>query len=351
MTVPSFQEDSQSVSQLVPPLPSRSAARPVNILVSESTGFSPQAAAALSQVGSLFLKDLDRAALLSSLDQTEVLWVRLRHQIDAAVMDAAPRLKIVATPTTGLNHIDLQAAERRNIRVLSLRGEVSFLKDIRATAEHTIALMLAALRHLPSAVQHVRKGGWDRERFLGRELYGKVAGIVGYGRLGRIVARYLQAFDMQVLAADPNVDRSTIEDGVTLVGVEELLGQADFVSLHVNHCQQTDKFFGRRQFALMKDGAWLFNTARGELVDEQALCEALESGRLGGAALDVLCDERSAGMGDHPLVEYAQRHDNLLITPHIGGNTFESREKTELFLADRLSSLLQQGYEIDCRSP
>jgi D-3-phosphoglycerate dehydrogenase len=290
----------------------------------------------LGRVGELALADLDRGGLLAAVEEADVLWVRLRNRIDAEVMTAAKRLKVIATPTTGLNHIDLEEAGRRGIRVLSLRGETDFLKHIRATAEHTLALALALLRHVPEATAHVRDGGWNRDLFKGRELYGKTVGVVGYGRLGRIVARYFGALETHVLAADPNIEAGAVERDVTLVTLPRLLREADLVTLHVDFSAETQGFFGRQQFAEMKQGAWFINTARGELVEESALLDVLESGHLAGAALDVLCHERADGMKAHPVVAYAREHDHLLITPHVGGCTSESMEGTEVFLAERL---------------
>lgn len=313
------------------------------ILVSESGGFSAQALALLCQAGELVLADLDRDGLLSAVKEANVLWVRLRHRIDAEIMAAAPCLKVIVTPTTGLNHIDLEEAGRRGIRVLSLRGASEFLRDVRATAEHTLALILALLRHVAGATAHVQAGGWNRDLFKGIELYGKTVGVVGYGRLGRIVARYLRAFDARVLGTDPNVDGGSVERGIALVPLVQLLREADLVTLHVNLSEKTCGLFGREQFATMKEGSWFINTSRGELVDESELLESLQSGRLSGAALDVLSAEHSDGMEDHPLVAYACEHDNLIITPHIGGCTIESMEKTECFLADHLLKLLLRG--------
>jgi D-3-phosphoglycerate dehydrogenase / 2-oxoglutarate reductase len=313
----------------------------LKILVSESGGFAERAAALLRQAGELTLADLDRERLLSAVGEADILWVRLRHRIDSEVMNAGQRLKIIVTPTTGLNHIDLEEVGRRSIRVLSLRGEAEFLRDIRATAEHTVALILALLRHIPAAFTHVRDGGWDRDLFKGRELHRKTVGLVGYGRLGRLVAQYLKSFDIQILAADPHVGGGAMDEGVALVSLAQLLREADLVTLHVNLCEQTRGLIGRKQFAAMKQGAWFINTSRGELVDEHALLDALNTRQLTGAALDVLCDEDSSGMQAHQLVAYARAHDNLIITPHIGGCTVESMEKTECFLADRLLTLLK----------
>jgi D-3-phosphoglycerate dehydrogenase / 2-oxoglutarate reductase len=322
------------------PLPS---VRPT-ILCAECADFPGRAAHRLRQVGTLVEADLDRGRLLAAVHQADVLWVRLRHRVDAEMLAAAPRLRIIVTPTTGLNHIDLEEAERRGIRVLALRGETQFLKEIRATAEHTIGLMLALVRHVPAAVEHVKAGGWNRDRFKGAELYGKQIGIIGYGRLGQIVARYLQAFDAELLTSDPVYEPEVMAEWVTRVPLDELLQRVDLVTVHVNLSPETRGFFGRDQFARMKKGAWFVNTARGELIDEGALLDALRAGHLAGAALDVLCDERAEGVGAHPLVAYAREHGHLLITPHIGGCSAESIEKAEMFMAERLLALLQEVY-------
>jgi D-3-phosphoglycerate dehydrogenase / 2-oxoglutarate reductase len=175
-------------------------------------------------------------------------------------------------------------------------------------------------------------------------LHGKTAGVVGYGRIGRMVADYLRAFGMRVLAADPVVNRAPAP-GVEMTSLEDLLERADLVTLHVSLTERTNGFFGKREFAAMKSGAWFINTSRGELIDESALLDALGSGRIAGAALDVLCDERSSGMNDHPLVAYARTHENLLITPHVGGCTLESMQHTEEFLAEKVVRFLETSAE------
>lgn len=312
----------------------------VRILLSESEAFSPKALDRLRAEGEVTVADLDREGLTAALRDTSVLWVRLRHRIDREILDSAPLLEAVVSPTTGLNHLDTKEMERRGIHLLSLRGEVDFLRNVRATAELTVGLMLALLRKIPAAASHVEQGGWTRDLFRGGELYEKTVGIVGYGRLGRLVARYLQAFDANVLATDPYVDRSTVDAGVRLMPLEQLLEQSDIVSLHVSLSETTTGLFDGSCFARMKPGSLFINTARGELVDENALIQYLESGHLAGAGLDVLAGEDSAGMGHHSLVRLAANRQNLIITPHIGGCTLESMHKTEEFLAGKLCDFL-----------
>jgi D-3-phosphoglycerate dehydrogenase len=310
------------------------------ILVAESSGFSTKAAACLRASGSLVLKDLDRPGLLASVTAADILWVRLRHKIDREVMNAAPHLRAIATPTTGLNHIDLAEARQRNIHVISLQGATQFLQNVYATGEHTVALILGLLRHLPAARDHVVKGNWNRDLFVGHDLHGKTAGLIGYGRVGQMVAGYLRALGMRVFVTDKPGTRKPTPPGIKMVSLSYLLGISDVVSLHVPLTETTRGFFGEGEFARMKPNSWFINTARGELVDERALVRALDDGRIQGAALDVLCDEHSSDMTENSLIQYARRHDNLLITPHIGGCTHESREKTEYFLATCVASFL-----------
>jgi D-3-phosphoglycerate dehydrogenase len=314
-----------------------------NILIVESRDLSPQVMGTLTALGTVRCADLDRTALLKESGDATVLWVRLRNYIDREVLDHFPRLRVLVTPTTGLTHIDLNEVYGRNIKVLSLQGESEFLKNIRATAEHTIGLMLALIRRLPAAFDHVKASKWNRDEFKGEELYGKTIGIVGYGRLGKIVSRYLHAFEAKVLVADPNAHAATVDPWAMLVPLEKLLRESDIVTLHVNFHEGNRGLFGRREFAQMKEGAYFINTSRGELVDEQVLLESLESRALGGAALDVLSQEHSILGAVHPLVEYARTHDNLILTPHIGGCTKESLQKTEEFMVSRLRDWLKNG--------
>ena len=151
----------------------------LKLLIAEAEGFSPEALTRLREFADVDTRDLSRAELLASVHDVDVLWVRLRNRIDARVMAAAPRLKVIVTNTTGVNHIDLEEAARRKIRVVSLKGETDFLRSIRATAELTIGLLLSLTRHIPAAAAHVANGGWDRYPFKGNDLYGRTAGIVG----------------------------------------------------------------------------------------------------------------------------------------------------------------------------
>ncbi len=306
------------------------------LLIAESQDFSPRALEILSNEFQVECADLDLAGLKSRIKEFNCLWVRLRNYVDSSLIAAASNLKVIATNTTGLNHIDLTAAAEHGVAVVSLRGEVEFLKSIRATAELTIALTLAVLRKINAAHEHVVAGGWDRVPFKGHEIFEKTVGIVGYGRLGSIVAGYFKAFGAKVLICDPKFAGRRQVDGFEVRELHQLLADSDIVSLHANYTPENEKFFGQREFQSMRANAVFVNTARGELVDELALVEALREQRLGGVALDVISSEHHQGAALPILRQMARKNPNLVLTPHIGGNTFESLSRTEDFLAKKL---------------
>jgi len=312
------------------------------ILNAEPGRFSKEAKAALDAIGDVDEVDADRSFLLQHIANYEVVVVALRNTIDAEVLSHANRLKCVVSPTTGLDHIDLRCAAERDIAVLSLRGETAFLGDISATAELTWGLLLALLRRIPAAHADVMSARWRRDEFCGSELKGKTLGIVGHGRLGKMVARYGLAFRMTVLAFDKAADTTT--DGVTFVDLPELLSRSDVVSLHLPLNDETRGCFAAKAFQEMRRGAVFLNTARGELVDQAALLDALRSGHLAGAAADVLAGETSLDpnwLENNELARHARNHGNVLLTPHIGGVTHESVEQTNMFIIRKLQNYLE----------
>ncbi len=294
----------------------------------------------LNELGTVVAKEMSRSQMLDELNAYDVLIVRLAHQIDREIMDAAPNLEIIVTATTGLDHIDLKYARSRGITVLSLQGETSFLRSIRATAEHTWALLLGLLRQLVSASAAVYSGQWDRDAFRGHELYGKRLGLIGLGRIGEMVVRYGRTFGMNLGAYDPFIN-DWPEDVWQAPDISGLLERSDVLSLHVPLNAETAGMIGAPEMELLPPDAVLINTSRGQLINEVALLQALKSGRLAGAALDVVADERNANRrSDSLLLNYARNNDNLLITPHIGGATYESMAKTEVFMARKLVKFL-----------
>lgn len=312
-----------------------------SILVAEKSSFSLRGLQALAEIGPVSARDLSQSELVEAVNGYSILIIRLGLQVTAEVMRANPKLLAIGTPTTGLDHLDLETAHHLGIEILSLKGERAFLDQVYATAEHTMALMLALLRHVPAAFNAVKRYEWRRDIYRGYELNGKTLGIVGCGRLGGMVARYGMAFGMRVLAYDPY--QPMLPEGVLgYDGLAEMLGECDIVSIHVPLNEETRGMFSEDRFNRLRSGAWLVNTARGAVIDANALIRALESGRLAGAALDVLPAEGELKPGkSNALIEYARAHDNLLITPHIGGATQESVEKADLFLARKLDQFLK----------
>jgi D-3-phosphoglycerate dehydrogenase len=313
------------------------------ILVAEPQDFSPSALAILASAADVDSTCCSASEFAAAFQLYDVVWLRLGHRVTRQLVEQSGlRCRLIATPVTGLDHIDLEACAQHGIAVVSLRGETDFLRDIRATAELTLALALALLRKLPGAIESVRRGEWNRDVFRGRELFGKVAGIVGVGRLGTIVAGYLRALGMEVLGYDPRPDFPA--HAATRVGtLDALLTRADLLTIHVSVTPASEGLIGGAELALLKRGAVVINTARGSVLDHHALLTALQSRHVAGAALDVVAGEPDIGP-DHPLVRYARDHDNLVLTPHIGGNTIESFEKTEVFLARRVVAALARAW-------
>lgn len=319
-------------------------------LLTEPKDYSKKAIGRYRSLGSVyFLPKLRGKKKEDVMKKTDILVVRLAHKIDFSWMTRMQNLKVIATNTTGLNHIDLEEAARRGVKVISLRGRTTFLKDIPSTAEKTFALMLALVRNLPWAFDHVKAGGWQRDLFKGNQLLGKTLGIVGLGRIGKITARFGKIFGMNIIAYDPYLSHAVFKrNGVErIIELKNLMKVADIISLHPTlHFvrekrggkvfQRNVKMIEDAHFKAMKPNAFLINTARGEIIDEKALLKALKQKWIKGAALDVIWNERGDGahLKNNPLVAYVRKNKNLIIVPHLGGATYEAMQITEEFIAD-----------------
>lgn len=308
----------------------------LKILIGESENYSPKAIAVYNKLGQVFIpkskKEFD-----NFLSQADVLVVRLGIKVDKKLLSRAKNLKAVATNTTGLNHVDLEEAKRKGVAVVCLRGHTSFLEKIHATPELTWGLILGLIKKIPWSFDSVKNGKWDRNSYAGHELNGKILGILGLGRIGKIIANYAQAFGMQVIATDPNVSETEMKKlGVKKVSLHQLFKIADIVSNHILHTADTEKIVGEKLFKMMKPTALFINTARGELTDENALLGALRGKWIAGAALDVMRGEHANGghLKNSPLLSYAKKNQNLLIVPHLGGAAVEAWQATEEFLAE-----------------
>jgi D-3-phosphoglycerate dehydrogenase / 2-oxoglutarate reductase len=274
--------------------------------------------------------------LIESITQCDAIFARLGHQLDDALFSRAEALKVIATPTTGLTHIDVAAADRRGIDILCLRGERELLEQLPATAELTWGLLLAVVRRIVPASRHTLGGHWNRDQFWCSELAGKTLGILGYGRIGSMVARYAMAFGMKVIAYDTISETSTTK--IRFVDKRTLFSESNVISVHAHYNQGEPPLIGPGDFEVMQPGTVLINTARGELVDEAALIHSLRTGRLSGVGLDVLANEPPANT---ELLQLQGTH-NVVITPHVGGATVESIEKTEIFMAHKLRAYLDR---------
>lgn len=312
-------------------------------LLMEPFGYSERALDLYRDLGPVVtLEESDEASRAAAT----ILVVRLGHMIDEELLARFPRLRYVVSPTTGLNHIDLAACEARNVRVVSLKGEGEFLRSITATAEHTLGLLLALLRHIPQAHEAVvRRGEWDRDRFQAIQIASLTVGIVGLGRIGRQMWQYLSCLGARVVVCERMGEREDVDsDGPQRCGsLAELFAVSDAVTLHVHYCTENVHLVDRDVLRGAKKGLLLVNTSRGEILDEGAVVEALEDGRLGGAAVDVLEGEQ---FGEHLqrslLLEYARRNNKVIITPHIGGCTRDAMAATEEFVARRLAGLVRE---------
>jgi phosphoglycerate dehydrogenase-like enzyme len=241
--------------------------------------------------------------------------------IDRALIAKAPRLKAVLCTSVGVDYVDAEALNERGV---ILANNPDFC--VVAVAEYAMGLIYALLRRIPAGAEAVRRGGWqERSRLGGPELCGRNLGIVAFGRIGRDLARQAKGIGMNVFAYDAFMDEDAARRlGVTPVSLEALLAQSDIVSIHAPLNEHTRHLIGAAQIAMMKDGAYLVNAARGGVLDEAALLAALNSGKLAGAALDVL--EQEPPPADHPLLR-AAADCNLILTPHIGWHSFDAREK------------------------
>jgi phosphoglycerate dehydrogenase-like enzyme len=270
----------------------------------------------------------DTSETLSAVD---IIIAPLGYYCGKDKIDRSPRLKVIASNTTGTPHIDEEYAGEKGIKVLSLKNEIDFLNTITPTAEHTWGLMLALMRNVIPSFKSVCEGGWSRWPFGAPAMLSRMSlGIVGLGRIGKMVARYGSAFGMAVRYYDPYVES---QDFIRTTSLEELASSSDVLTLHVHLNEETSGLIDKKIFSACKKSSYLINTARGRVVDSSALIEALESGRLKGAALDVLDDEFERefdrSVREHPLVSYARTHDNLIITPHIAGSTVDAWRLTQ----------------------
>src|SRR5438132_10958478 len=271
--------------------------------------------------------------LREDLVNAEGLIVRSETKVTADLMDAADKLRVIGRAGVGVDNIDVPAATTRGIVVMNAPDGNTI-----TTAEHTIALLVALARNVPQANSSVKAAKWERKRFIGAELQRKTLGIIGLGRIGCAVAVRARAFGMKIVAHDPFIAPEKARDlEIETTSLDEVFSRADFLTVHTPLTNETRGLVGREAFRKMKQGARIINCARGGLVDEQALYEAIKSGRIAGAALDVF--EQEPPPADHPLLALEQ----VIATPHLGASTTEAQEGVAFTVAEQMRDYLLTG--------
>jgi D-3-phosphoglycerate dehydrogenase / 2-oxoglutarate reductase len=271
----------------------------------------------------------DREKLLAAVPEADALLVRSATTVDAEVLAAAPKLKIVARAGVGLDNVDVEAATARGVLVVNAPTS-----NIHSAAEHAIALLLAAARQIAAADATLRDHTWKRSSFSGTEIFGKTVGVVGLGRIGQLVAQRIAAFGTHILAYDPYVSAARAAQlGIELVTLDELLSRSDFISVHLPKTPETAGLIGKEALAKTKPGVIIVNAARGGLVDEEALAEAVSSGHVRGAGLDVFASEPTT---DSPLFDLPQ----VVVTPHLGASTAEAQDRAGTDVAESVKLAL-----------
>ena len=278
----------------------------------------------------------DRPALLAALSDADAVIVRSATQIDAEAVAAAPRLKVIARAGVGLDNVEIPAATARGVMVVNAPTS-----NIVSAAEQAVALLLAVARNTASASAALKAGEWKRSKYTGVEIQGKTVGVVGLGRIGVLFAQRIAAFGTRLIAYDPYVQPARAAQlGVRLVGLEELLRESDFISIHLPKTPETMGLIGEKELSIVKPGVRIVNAARGGLVDEQALADAIAEGRVAGAGIDVYTKEPCTSS---PLFAF----DNVVATPHLGASTAEAQDKAGLAVARSVKLALQGEFVPD----
>ncbi len=269
---------------------------------------------------------------LEVVQDVDGLVIRSATKVTAKVLEVATRLKVVGRAGTGLDNVDIAEATKRGIVVMNTPGGNTI-----TTGEHAISMMLALARNIPQAAHSMREGRWEKKRFQGREVYNKTLGIIGLGRIGTVVASRAQGLKMRILGYDPFVKKEMVTScGVEVVSLDELFARSDFITLHTPKTKDTAHLLNREAFKKMKRGVMIINCARGGLIDEDALKEAIEEGIVAGAALDVFEKEPPVGS---PLLLMG----NVICTPHLGASTEEAQENVAVAVAEQMVDYLLNG--------
>jgi D-3-phosphoglycerate dehydrogenase / 2-oxoglutarate reductase len=314
--------------------------RSCRVLSMWNPDIAPEVYDALRGLADVDMRAPDRGWLLEHIGEYDVYLASLKVRVDRAIAEraAAGRLKLVYTPSTGLDHIDCDALAEHGIEMRSLRSDYALLDRVTSTAELAFALVLAVARKIPNAHAAAMRGHWARDAYCGRQLAGKTLGVLGVGRLGRMMVDYGRGFRMRVIGCDPAPLRPV--PGLDYLDYPAFAAQADVISLHMHLTPETRRYLNAARLARMKPGAILVNTSRGGIIDEDALLDALSRGALGGFGADVIDGEWRDDLAQHPLIAYARQHDNVVILPHVGGVTLEAQTLTHRTVCERVAEWL-----------
>ena len=303
--------------------------QPWRILVTD--GLHDSGISILERESDLVVKnDISSEDLLKEIENFDALIIRGRTKLDRHLLDGAAKLKVIGRAGVGVDNIDLKTAKEKGITVVNAAGSTT-----TAVAELTIGLIFALARQIPRADASLKNGEWLKKELMGVELYGKNLGIIGFGRIGSTVGQFAAALGMRIIAcSDFNIPETIRIIGGELVMMEDILEKADFIAVHTPLTEKTRGLINKETIARMKEGVYLINTARGGIIDETALLEALNSGKVAGAALDVFENEPPTNI---ELI----KHPHLIATPHIAGQTAEAQKRASTDIAREVLAALK----------
>lgn len=305
------------------------------VLCPEPESFSKEGLDFASNIFTLTAKTMDQDLFESNLKYFDGILIRFNTKISKKLLSKNENIRFILSPTTGLDHIDAEYCKRKKIKIYHIKNDMAFLKQLPGTAELTFGLMLSLVRKIPSAFESVKNKNWEVGPFRGLELSDKTIGILGFGRLGKKVANIALSFNMKVIFFDPF--KSYKSKKIKKINdLNKFLKAVDILSLHLHLNKNTHHLIGERELSLLKKDSIIINTSRGSIIDNLALLKFLEQSRIKGAALDVLEDEESIiNKKDNPLIKYSMSNNNLIITPHIGGATYESVRKSDQYILQK----------------
>ncbi len=308
----------------------------MNILVASPEYFPEEILAELKKFANVEPKKLSREELLNEIEKYDAVLTRVDVKFDREILEKATKLKVIGSATTGLDHIDAAYANSKGIKIINLSGAHTV-----PTAEYTFSLILSLARKIPWAFDSLKSGKWERHKFFGMEFEGRTLGVVGFGKIGSRIARYAKSFGMNIIVYDPYINKDLADEvGAKVTTLDDVLKNSDIITIHAFLSPETKKMINSDAFSKMKSTALIINVARGEIIDEDSLIEALSERKIAGAALDVYPEEPLPK--NSKLIEYANSRDNLLITPHIAASTRDSVYEAAEEIVQKVKEFLGQ---------